>query len=143
MERLCTYQYSLISLIPGTSPRRFHHLMLTTDILRPSSNPAGLRFTSLGVTCAYTLSPAYVAAYVGSPKFMGLPRSPIGSLWQGTCFAQKFLLILHAKMCTGCILPALSPTAAARPYQISQSLLFPLREHERDRAPAKRHRITC
>ncbi len=138
MERLCTYQYSLISLIPGASPRWFYRPVLT-DVLRPFSNAAGLRLTSPGVTCAHTF-PTHVAAYIGSPKSMGLPRSPIGSLWQGACFAQKIVLTLHTKMCTGCILPALSPTAATRPYKISEPL-FPLREHERDRAPAERHRI--
>jgi hypothetical protein len=57
---------------------------------RPSSNAAGLRLTTLVVTCAHTY-PTHVTAYIGSPKFMGLPRSPIGSLWQGACFAQNFV----------------------------------------------------
>lgn len=95
MERLCTYQYSLISLIPGTSPRGSYRPVLT-DIFRSSSNVAGLRLTSLGVTCAHTF-PAFVAAYIRSPKFMGLPRSPIGSLWKGACFSPKSRRLLVPK----------------------------------------------
>ena len=139
MERLCTYQYSLISLIPGTSPRGFYRPVLTDisgllqtlqDCGSPplaSRAPTLTRPTSLRTSDRRSLL-----------TYLGLPLDLFGKVR----VSPKMLLTLYAEMCTGCILPALSPTAAARLYQVSD-LLFPLREHERDRAPAERHRVAC
>jgi Transport protein Avl9 len=64
-----------------------------TEVLRPSSNLAGLRLTSLSHSCANS-HPTDITADVKSTKFTGLPWPSVGPIWQGSCLAKLILQCL-------------------------------------------------
>lgn len=70
--------------------------------------------------------------------YLGLPLDLFGKV----LISPRNFIDPSCQICTGCVLPTLPSTTAARPHQVSDPL-FPLREHERDRAPAERYRVAC
>ena len=59
-------------------------------VLRPSSDLAGLRLSSLSHSCTGSL-PTDITADVGSTKFTCLPRPSVGPIWQGDRLAERIL----------------------------------------------------
>jgi hypothetical protein len=130
VEKLCTYQYSLISLLPGTS-QYFQHLLMVIYMTHPSgmlqtlddcgSPPLAARAPTLSRPTSLKTSD-----HKSMMAFMGLPLDIFGKVCSLLCVICQDLNLVYSIV--GCILPAISTVATDRYDQKYPQLA--LRVHE-------------